>query len=142
MVTLWPARSSKRSPDKVYSTQLEMHEEIPTDSTISTTPRALVASREDLHSIYSHLSIPTYTIDADAEWVIASTKSDTVKLDPRNHNEGFVPRVLGMGIADALFLLENAGLKVKVLGAGKIRKQSIRPGTRVVNGQEIVIELG
>lgn len=132
----------KEISDKVYSTQLEMHEEIRTDSTLITTPRALVASRADLHSIYSHLNIPTYTSDADAEWVLASTNSDTVKLEPRDHNEGFVPRVVGMGIADALFLLENAGLKVRVLGAGRIRKQSIRPGTRIVNGQEILIELG
>ena len=132
----------KEISDKVYSTQLEMHEEIPSDSSIVTIPKALVASRKDLHSIYSHLNIPTHTTNADAEWALASTKKDTVTLHAHEYNEGFVPRVVGMGIADALFLLENAGLKVRVSGIGRIRKQSILPGTRVVNGQEIMIELG
>jgi len=48
---------------------------------------------------------------------------------------------VGMGLRDALYLLENKGLRVKVTGAGKVRKQSIIPGTRI-RGQEIKLFLG
>jgi cell division protein FtsI (penicillin-binding protein 3) len=46
-----------------------------------------------------------------------------------------------MAAADAIYLLENAGLKVELVGAGRIYKQSIIPGTRITNGRTIVIEL-
>ncbi|MCX6183069.1 MAG: penicillin-binding protein [Bacteroidetes bacterium] len=52
-----------------------------------------------------------------------------------------VPDVTGMGLKDGVFLLENMGLIVKVQGRGVIRKQSILPGTQIIKGQEIIIEL-
>jgi len=48
--------------------------------------------------------------------------------------------VTGMGARDAVFLLENAGLKVRVEGAGKVMRQSITPGARL-NGQHVLIYL-
>jgi cell division protein FtsI (penicillin-binding protein 3) len=55
--------------------------------------------------------------------------------------ENLVPRVVGMGAMDALYLLENQGLKVKMIGSGVVRQQSIIPGTRATKGREIVIRL-
>ena len=52
-----------------------------------------------------------------------------------------VPDVTGMGLKDGVFLLENMGLIVKVQGRGVIRKQSIEPGTQIIKGTEITIEL-
>ena len=34
-----------------------------------------------------------------------------------------------MGLRDALYLLENAGLRVKYDGIGTVKSQSIEPGT-------------
>lgn len=79
----------------------------------------------------------------DEEWgVIRSVAPDSLKLLKRPMADDQVPNVLGMGLRDALFLLENRGLKVEVNGSyGKVKKQSIRPGTRL-NGQTIWIRLG
>ncbi len=52
-----------------------------------------------------------------------------------------VPDVTGMGLKDGVFLLENMGLVVKVQGRGVIRKQSLLPGTQIIKGSEIIIEL-
>jgi cell division protein FtsI (penicillin-binding protein 3) len=46
-----------------------------------------------------------------------------------------------MGAKDAVFLLENAGLKVRLLGRGSVRSQSISPGSRLVKGEQIVLEM-
>jgi cell division protein FtsI (penicillin-binding protein 3) len=46
-----------------------------------------------------------------------------------------------MGLRDALSILENQKLLVKVVGRGVIRKQSLVPGTKVVKGSTITIEL-
>jgi cell division protein FtsI (penicillin-binding protein 3) len=52
-----------------------------------------------------------------------------------------VPNVLGMGLKDALYVLENRGLRVRISGNGMVRRQSIPPGTRARQGTTIVIEL-
>lgn len=55
--------------------------------------------------------------------------------------EGKVPSVIGMGLRDAIASLEQAGLNVKVEGMGYVTKQSIKAGTDIVPGQEIILTL-
>ena len=45
--------------------------------------------------------------------------------------EGCVPNVVGMGLDDALYLLEKSGLTVEIVGYGKVVKQSLSPNTAV-----------
>ena len=52
-----------------------------------------------------------------------------------------VPDVSGMGLQDALYLLESHGLMVKATGRGSVVKQSISAGSKCNKGQQIVIEL-
>jgi len=65
-----------------------------------------------------------------------------VELQPRRVAQGAVPNVIGMGLKDALYLLESSGLLVRVTGKGSVTRQSIGAGTPVRKGQQIVIELG
>ena len=53
----------------------------------------------------------------------------------------FVPSVIGMGARDAVYLLESRGIKVNLVGVGKVKSQSIANGTRVRKGQTIVLHL-
>jgi cell division protein FtsI (penicillin-binding protein 3) len=52
-----------------------------------------------------------------------------------------MPDVKGMGLKDALYLLESMGLKVAVTGRGKVRMQSILPGTALRKNETASIEL-
>ena len=52
-----------------------------------------------------------------------------------------IPNVKGMNGMDAVALLENLGLKVKVIGAGKVKKQSLSSGQAFNKNQTIIIEL-
>ena len=52
-----------------------------------------------------------------------------------------VPNVNGMTAMDAISLLENFGLKVKVLGVGKVKKQSIKKGALIKKGATIILNL-
>jgi len=54
---------------------------------------------------------------------------------------GQVPDVVGMGAADAMFMLESAGLRVSIAGRGKVVSQSIPAGSHCQRGQTIGIEL-
>jgi cell division protein FtsI (penicillin-binding protein 3) len=51
-----------------------------------------------------------------------------------------MPSVVGLPTMDALSLLENMGLKVKVEGVGLVKKQSIDKGIKVRKNQTIVIQ--
>jgi cell division protein FtsI (penicillin-binding protein 3) len=52
-----------------------------------------------------------------------------------------IPNVKGMSGMDALALLENLGLKVKVTGLGKVKKQSLQAGQNIVKNTTILLEL-
>ena len=51
-----------------------------------------------------------------------------------------MPNVVGLPTMDALALLENMGLKVKIEGIGIIKQQSIKKGVKVKKNQKIVLK--
>ncbi len=53
----------------------------------------------------------------------------------------FIPNLRGMSGMDAVALLENLKLKVKVIGVGKVKKQSIPAGQSLDKNKTIVLEL-
>jgi len=63
------------------------------------------------------------------------------KVEPVDVKESIVPDVAGMGVKEALFLLENAGLKVLLRGAGEVVEQSLPAGTKFKKGQTISLTL-
>ena len=52
-----------------------------------------------------------------------------------------MPDVRGMGLKDALFLLESRGLKVRFSGQGTVTQQTISAGSRIVPGATVTITL-
>jgi cell division protein FtsI (penicillin-binding protein 3) len=54
---------------------------------------------------------------------------------------GIMPNIKGMGLRDALYLLENMGLKVRVNGFGKVTDQSIQVGAKVKQGDAVYLTL-
>ena len=73
----------------------------------------------------------------------------TVRIDSLLHvsitaepqQAGIMPDVVGMGLKDALFLLESQGLKVSFSGKGTVRSQSIAPGAHISRGGAVSITL-
>ena len=72
---------------------------------------------------------------------IPSQNKSYTKLYNLKIDENIMPNVKGMPVMDAIVLLENLGLKVKVIGKGKVLKQSIDKGQRFNKNQEITLEL-
>lgn len=99
--------------------------------------------RADLTTLLKKVKLKHELIADDKEnWVILRAASDTLKVLPRGvGNEKIIPSVVGFGLKDALFLLENRGLKVVVSGYGKVVAQSIQAGQPAVRGQSIAIKL-
>ena len=76
--------------------------------------------------------------------VMMQLKTDSTKhlaLVPAKVFRNMVPDVTGMGLKDAVYMLENSGLQVQVRGKGKVTGQSLIPGTYINKGQNIVLQL-
>jgi cell division protein FtsI (penicillin-binding protein 3) len=52
-----------------------------------------------------------------------------------------IPNVRGMSGMDAVALFGNLGVKVKVIGVGRVKKQSIQPGENLAKNTTIILEL-
>jgi len=57
------------------------------------------------------------------------------------NSKNTVPNLIGMAGMDAVALLGNSGVKVQVIGSGKVKKQSVAPGQALVKNQTIILEL-
>lgn len=130
--------------DKVYSTHLDLQTEpMEVDTTVSQPmPYAKAGSRKDLVKLLAHLDMPHTSQSEGASWVSASVKDDVYQLSERKSSANLVPQVVGMGLRDAIYILENAGLHVRVIGRGSVVSQSIPAGSTFRKGQTILIELG
>lgn len=61
--------------------------------------------------------------------------------DKVNKKPTSVPNLRGMSGMDAVALLENLGMKVKAIGFGKVKKQSIQAGQPILKNNTIILEL-
>lgn len=133
----------KEISDKVYSTQLKMHPALHADTSMlaSRAPSAKVTRNMDLQRALEEVGVESLVMAPDAEWAVAQARRDSLLILERKVTDDIIPRVIGMGAKDALFILENLGLRVRMIGSGVVRKQSITAGTRATRGREIIIEL-
>lgn len=130
----------KEISDKVYATSAEWFRDIDGGELIDA-PQAKSSSRYALAEVLDELDIPFDGADKKTEWVAAKRDSIKVELKKLNVSKKNVPNVVGMGLKDALFLLENNGLRVKFQGRGSVRSQSIQAGTKVAPGSTVFLEM-
>jgi cell division protein FtsI (penicillin-binding protein 3) len=124
----------KEIADKVYALNVDMHDELQRypDSTFAGNP-VFKSGRSNPTTIAAkNLSLPVET--PSAGWNNQSLKAVEI---PDNK----VPNVVGMGLRDAMYLLEGQGLIVKPVGRGTVMRQSIDAGQKIEKGKQIVIEL-
>jgi hypothetical protein len=86
----------------------------------------------DLRIALEGLQLPML-LEGASEWVTTSAGDSMVVMKPRGipvDAMDLVPNVLGMGLKDAIYILENRGLRVRIQGNGMVKRQSLQPGTR------------
>ena len=80
-------------------------------------------------------------VDADFTIFWRNTARDTLNMRKLTVREGMMPYVIGMGAKDAVYALERCGLRVKLVGRGRVISQSVPSGQAVTRGQTIDIVL-
>lgn len=74
-------------------------------------------------------------------WGKTESKTDGVMLTRVKSVRNAVPDVRGLGARDAVYRLENKGVKVRLRGRGKVKTQSLTPGKAIQQGSECVLTL-
>ena len=131
----------KEISDKVYSTTFFMDfNDVRPDDKLLAAPDAGNGYREDIREVLSDLGIK-YRKTSDDSWVATRESGDTIRLASVKIEPGLVPDVRGMTLRDAMYLLENSGLRVQFSGVGRVRKQSPEHGAKIYEGSTVSLDL-
>ena len=119
---------------------------------------AIVCMKSDLirGSLYGGVgpaAVMREVVDAiyvlDPEWgnaISSSAKVPQMKLDREIHEQAdtknpVVPDVTGLGLKDAMFIIENSGLRCRYTGTGHVISQTPSPGAKATEGSAITLTL-
>lgn len=95
----------------------------------------------DAKNILSEMKVKYVDSASTGKWGYVCNENYTPVIKELAVAKQTVPDVKGMGLKDALYLLENMSIKVQVKGKGKVVNQSLTAGIAANKGQTITIEL-
>jgi cell division protein FtsI (penicillin-binding protein 3) len=136
----------KEIAEKVYSSSLNCITPLNSKQTIITKAPEVITSRPDeIANVAGSLMIPV-KITGNGSYAKRNTMDSTkVVLSTVNLESqlkrGIMPNLMGLSAKDALFLLENNGVTVRLQGFGSVKKQSIEAGQRFSKGNKITLIL-
>jgi cell division protein FtsI (penicillin-binding protein 3) len=131
----------KEIADRIYANLDEISNPPVPDTLGFRIPYASSGLQKDLAEVYTHLDIPFKPVNPAAQWAKPFYDSSAVTLMPEIISQVSMPDVTGMGVKDAVFLLEELGLRVKVNGKGAVSRQSLQPGQAISKGAVVILDL-
>ena len=95
----------------------------------------------DIKNVYTTLNVDYTDSALKGNWsnVFAANYQPVIKTS--TISKKVMPDVKGMGLKDALYLLESIGMKVSVKGKGKVVNQSIEAGSALSKEMKVMLEL-
>jgi cell division protein FtsI (penicillin-binding protein 3) len=127
--------------DKVYATRFfRDYRPENSDNSIVSAPEVGNGYREDINEVLGNLRV-RYRRTADDDWVATRESGDTIRLAGIKIQRGLVPDVRGMSLRDAIYVLENSGLRVRYSGKGRVLRQSPEHGARYSVGSVVSLDM-
>lgn len=111
--------------------------------TVKDLPKNLANVKGETHQIKDVISRYGYKMDVDDEiqYIDVEIRKSGIKLQPTATKINTLPNLIGLNFDDALYILENMGLKISYNGLGKVVQQSIPAGTKISKGSQILITM-
>ena len=125
--------------DKVYSKSLKMQKPVQQLVATKENPSNNKGFTQDMKALYAFLG--NKVNDVNGEWATVNRTNKMVVLSEQEISNSIIPDVTGMSLKDAIYLLESNGLKVAIVGKGKVKNQSLKAGEPIIKGTQIIIEL-
>ncbi|MDJ1506479.1 penicillin-binding protein [Xanthocytophaga agilis] len=131
----------KEVADKIYALDVEMHKMMPERGKVSGFPVVRAGNLDDMQYLCNEIGISNHADGNLQEWAVAVAGSKSITWANRQGKPGKVPDVTGMTLRDALYILENRGLRVRYSGKGRVVNQSQSPGSLALKNSTITIQL-
>lgn len=132
----------KEIADKIYSRKIELHQYMNSPfKKMKEAPEIKNTRYNDAQMLAREMKIKYNSENDGASWIKVKGEGKKLKFSQLTIKNDKVPDVIGMGLKDAIHVLENQGLNVKTKGVGSVYRQSIPAGNTVYKGQTILIEL-
>ena len=132
----------KNIAEQTYLRKVRLNvEDCKIDSTLHKEPALKNGNWDRNRSLLSTLNLPAEGPAEAADWVKMKLDSAAYRSEPIALNSALIPDVRGMGARDAIYLLEKSGLKVNLVGAGKVVSQSLLPGHKLVKGTTVTLTM-
>ena len=132
----------KNIAERVYaqgrSVAVEYNEK---DSVHTFMPKVKNGNYKGIVGILDKLDLPLEDNKKEWNWAVSSVKDGKITLRELTTDNNEVPSVRGMVAKDAVYLLENRGLRVQINGRGKVYQQSKPAGRKIIKGETIVLSL-
>ncbi len=131
--------------ERVYAQKLRYELNTAEDTIHGKDPVIKQGDLNQTHYVLSKLDVDHQTnvqLAKNSTWgTVIKNDDNELQLDKMEEPSSGVPNVIGMGAKDALFLLEQSGLRVQMHGMGKVRSQSLPKGSAFQKGQSISLRL-
>lgn len=127
--------------NRLYATHVQTPKSYVNTDSLHNMPSLKNVRNDQMSMIAKVLGVKTNK--SDATW-LTDVKPQGAKnwsSQALSVRKGEVPNVKGMGLRNAMYLLENKGLRVIPVGKGKVATQSIEEGTAIRKGQTITLHL-
>lgn len=126
---------------KLYAMYIEKKSPMKYEAPKDSSSFFYAGNAKDIKNVYNTLKVSYSDSSVQNEWskVYASNYQPVIKSNAISKK--IMPDVKGMGLKDALYLLESLGVKVAVKGRGKVLNQSIAPGTALTKEMSVLLEL-
>lgn len=95
----------------------------------------------EVQTVLARLAINFMGDKGNYKWIQTQSDASSVQIRPMDNRRNSVPNVVGLGAKDAVYLLENIGLRTQLLGRGKVVAQSLAAGAYPQKGQTVILSL-
>lgn len=128
--------------EKVYASTIQNIEPLNANNNkiANSVPKVFAGNQNDIQFALNQIGVSNEP-STTSEWVMPNKKDKSIELQPLRVIKNLVPNVISMGLRDAVHILENQGLRVKLSGRGQVTHQSPMYGTHCKKGDVVVIEL-
>ena len=120
--------------DKIFTVKVDLHKPLNHEPAKPLEgkkfPETSIGDQEDFKKVFAYLNMPYYG-EPSTSMTVVSPQGDSLIMERKTIKNDVVPNVVGLGLRDALYVLENNGLKVEIDGVGKVSRQSLLPGTQI-----------
>ena len=121
----------KEVAERIMRFEMDNRDEIEANAVYasSSLPKNVKGYQKDVKTVLEFSSVPYESKEAK-NWIEMENKGHQIVMDDLKISRKNVPDVRGMGVRDAVYILENLGMEVHVEGVGRVYKQSVLPNTK------------